>query len=152
MTENTFETVQQGRHAVRDLLSKGYKAARSAEGVDPVESKVVGIFTGEARNLLRGVVGLSQEQQVERLTKAGGYINRAAAATEVEAAKEAFAEAAAILNEASDTNGAVTEFAASRDFEAHQEAKRSARYGDEPTDSEGSDEDFYDDGEDDEEE
>lgn len=156
MAENKFETVQQGRHAVRALVSEGYKAAREQREENRVEFLIVSGLTKEAVALLQGVTGLSQQEQVDRLNEVGALVARASQETQVEAAKAAFEAARALLDEASEANDEVTNLAATRDFEAHQQAKRERREAERAAYSEddeeyGYDEDDYYDEDDDEE-
>lgn len=137
-----FKSVQEGRHAVRDLLSKAHKAY---EGGDEfvAEKFAVDALTSEARNRLQGQVGLSQEQQVQRLAEVGALIKSALTVATVPVAVEALTEAAAVIAEAGEVNEGVKTLAAERDFEAWQEekaAKRAAAYESDSYDEEDDDE------------
>ena len=147
-----YTTVQEGRHAVRDLLSKAHKA-----GDGSAESKAVDVLTREARGLLKGRVGLSQQEQVDNLNRVGSLIAAGITLSTVEAVKEALQEAADALTEAKDANASVTNLAATRDFEAWQEEKRAKREAEQAAydssyDEEDSDEDYDDEEDGDDEE
>ena len=148
MSENTFTSVQEGRHAVRDLLAKAHKSYSEQDGF-VAERVAVDALTGEAQDRLRGVVGLSQEQQVERLTQVGALISAAITVATLPEAVEALTEAVAIVKEAGEANDSVKSLAADRDFEAWQEEKRAKR---EASYSESSSDEDWDDDEDDDEE
>ena len=140
-----YTSVQEGRHAVRDLLSKAHK-----ENTSDAEGRAVDVLTKEARSLLKGQVGLSQEQQVERLTRVGSLISSAITLATLPAVVEALEAAAAALNEASDANEDVKSLAANRDFDAWQEEKRAKREAESASYSDYDEDDSYD--EDDDEE
>ena len=144
-----FASVQEGRHAVRAHLSTAHKALKAA-GEDFYEQrKASDAETGEARALLKGVVGLSQSEQVERLTRAGEHIAKAQEVVTEPAAAEALAAAKDALDSAAADNEATKTLAETRDFEAWQaekQAKREAEYGssydeDDDEDDEEDDED-----------
>ena len=144
-----FATVQEGRHAVRAHLSAAHKALIAAGEDFREQRRASDAETKEARALLKGVVGLSQEQQVERLTRAGEHIAAAQAVVTEPAAAEALAAAKGALDEAAAANESTKTLAETRDFEAWQaekQAKREAEYGY----GDESDEDYDDEEEDDE--
>lgn len=144
MSENTTETrtVQQFRHAARRVLTQ----ARETLAVrTDATGDVYRLLNGSIESIIAGRPGYSQEEQVERLDAARQQVeqNREALAEAVERAKaEVIAQVEAwdfdtALTEALNTLTEAREFAATRDFDAHQEAKRSRRgYGDEDGDDE----------------
>lgn len=136
MTENTTETrtVQEYRHEARRVLTQAREAL--ALRTDAT-AEVYRLLNGSIESILAGRQGLSQEEQVAHLDEAKTTVeaNREQIAAAVEAAREqviaqvkawdfdgALAGALGVLSEA-------REFAATRDFEAHQERKRSRSYG-----------------------
>lgn len=148
MTEQSTETrtVQQYRHAARRSLTE----ARERLALRTDETKTVyNLLNGTIEGVIRGVVGLSQEEQVERLSeaKARAEENLQSLPEAVEAAKAAIIaqvdawgdsitekaqEAIATLDEAAN-------FAAERDFTAHQQRKGRNTSYDESEDEEGED-------------
>lgn len=153
MTDTTTETrtVQKYRHAARAVLTQ----ARETLAVrTDATREVYRLLNGTIEEVIRGVTGLSQDEQVARLNeaKAKAEENRAKIAEAVAAAKaevlaqveawdfdSALAETIATLEEAA-------EFAASRDFASHQEAKHAGRYGysgGSPSDEEDGEEDGF---------
>ncbi len=131
------DTVQKFRHAARASLVK----ARSHLGsFRTAETKAVyNLLNGTIEEIIRGRQGLTQEEQVEHLGRAEAKVNAnldglpeavEAAKASVMALLEGWeTEIVAQANEARDILAEAKAFAAERDFEAHQEAKRSRRYG-----------------------
>lgn len=133
MTETTeTRTVQTYRHEARRVLTQAREALALRT---PATQEVYELLNGPIENILRGQTGVSQEQQVARLAEARDLAEQnreqiaeavARAQEEVIAAVEAWdfeaalAEAASILAEARD-------FAAERDFKAHQTEKYARR-------------------------
>ena len=133
MTENTNETrttVQAYRHAARrDLTNAREQLALRTEATHEVYL----LLNGQIEEVIRGVVGLSQEEQVSRLQDAHAKVQAG-----LEALPEKVAEAresiidqmdgwedsiTAKANEALATLAEAVTFAAERDFEAHQSRK-----------------------------
>lgn len=173
MSENTAapQTVRQYRHAAVNVLKEA-RAVLNNGAIRTEESREVYLdLNGSIESILRGETGVTQEQQVERLTSARDKVeeNLQTLPAKIEAAKvagevaiekfraaekkrveETIAQAKEALTKfdgiAEVAQGAVSvlteaaQFAAERDFDAHQEAKRAARnrpYEDyEPEDSE----------------
>lgn len=150
MAENETRTVQQYRHAARRSLTE----ARESLSLRTDETReIYHLLNGSISEILRGRTGLSQEAQVQHLTEAEEKVNANAAqiSEKIAAARESVlvaldswegtinakvAETVATLTEAK-------EFAASRDFEAHQSAKRrgyhASEYASEVGDDDGED-------------
>lgn len=128
------KTIQNYRHEVRSELQEGRDllALRSASS-----QKAYHLINGPLTALLEGREGLTQEEQVEKLSSVRDSLTKniaelpeaiASAKAEVEAQIGEWEEA--ILAHAQAALATVTiaaEFAASRDFEAHQETKRERR-------------------------
>lgn len=146
MTENTeTRTVQQYRHAARRVLTQ----ARETLAVrTEATAEVYRLLNGSIEEILRGREGLSQAEQVEYLDNARATVeaNRAELTEAIEQAKAeaiamvqswdfdaALAEALSILSDA-------REYAATRDFDAHQQVKRQRQgydIGDESSEDDG---------------
>ena len=136
MTENTTETrtVQDYRHDARRSLKQAQEAlALRTDGTREVYQMVNGMI----ETVLVGRPGYSQEEQVERLTKAHDTLteNMLALPEAIESAKasvlaqiEAWeTDILAKAQAAVDTLAEAKTFAAERDFEAWQEAKARRR-------------------------
>ena len=133
MSENTTETrtVQSYRHSARRSL----KQAQEAISLRTSETKeVYTLVNGMIEEVIRGRTGLSQDEQVSRLSEAHDALvtNMETLPDKIAAAKEAVI---AILDgwettilakaqEATDTLAEARDFAAERDFDAWQAQKK----------------------------
>jgi hypothetical protein len=164
-----FSTVQEGRWAVRNALSGGYKTLRRA-GVLPEKNPERYSYTGDpnaprftpgtpladalnasrtVRTILKGVEGLSQDEQVARLSESAdviaevkGLLTAAAGSEKDSERKELIKAARDQAGEAKKANTATKNLAASRDFAAHQAEK--GKSVSDTTDVELPDEDEFD--------
>lgn len=129
-----FTTVREFRHAAKSVLVEA-RALLKFRSDDTKE--VYTLLNGVIENIVKGVQGLSQEQQVERLYDATEQAkeNREKVVAAAEAARDAIIEqaqalperAVAALDSAIETLEAGREFAENRDFKAHQSKKRRSR-------------------------
>ncbi len=133
-TQNEIQTVQQYRHAARRQLKQG----REALSLRTDETReVYELLNGMIEQTIAGQVGLSQDQQVERLDTALTRLkeNQASLPERVAAAREAIlAQVDGWENSITEqANGAVAtltearDFARERDFDAWQAAKAERR-------------------------
>ena len=131
MTENTTETrtVQQYRHEARRVLAQAREtlALRS-----PATAEIYRLLNGPIDEMLAGREGLTQAEQVERLEQARATVeaNRAELAEVVEQARQEILAAVeqwdfeAAMTEVMSVLAAARDHAATRDFDAHQQVKR----------------------------
>lgn len=128
------QTVQKYRHSARRVLTEARSGlALRTEGT----GEVYRLLNGTIESVIQGRQGLSQEQQVANLEQAltTARENREVLADKVEAARAEILEQiegwgedfTTKMDEAIATLEEAREFAASRDFDAHQQRKVEAR-------------------------
>lgn len=135
-TATETKTVQKYRHeAKRSLVTARERLALRSDET----REVYNLLNGTIEGVIRGRSGVSQEEQVERLTEARDRLvaNLESLPEKVEAAKASVLAQiegweASITEEANKAVATLTEaaqFAAERDFDAHQQRKHRAQYG-----------------------
>ena len=131
------ETVREYRHKAKSAL---VDARASLSLRSDATKEVYTLLNGTIETIIKGVPGLSQDQQVERLYDARQQVleNREQVVALAEAARDAVIEQvqawpeqfAAALDSAGEVLAEAEEFAETRDFKAHMSKKRRAgRYG-----------------------
>lgn len=143
---NETRTVQNYRHDARRTL---YGAREKLALRTPETQEVYRLINGAVEGIIRGRVGLTQEQQVEHLNRAAETLreNLESLPEKVDAAKESVTaliedwenSIKAEAQNAIDTLDEAAAYAADRDFEAHQQAK--GRYSDEDGDEDEDEDD-----------